>query len=621
MKWFQHLSIQTKLIIGFMLISSFVVGAGFIGYTATSTMANNAETMYERQLLPLSYLSRLSEAYQRTRVYALNFMLIKDSAEVQKMKSAVNNQMYKMLDTATTRYKDFIDDDAEAAQYKALQDSVAFFKTTFSEVMRLGEAGDAEAALQHYRFGAGAKASRGMFVALNNFTKSKLAAAQEAKEASMKRFHTLQIELLTFTVIALLSAIALGWWLARLIGRPIQYLDHAAKAVASGETQVTVRVLTRDELGSLAQSFNIMVASIRRGLEDVRAEKASVEEKVRLAVETSEKEKMYLQTSVGTALEAMEQFSVGDLRTRLDITKHDEIGELYEGFNGVVETLQDLISQLMNAIETTAGASSHIAEYAESIATATQEQQAQMMSIDEMVHQNTDVIASNNVLATKAVEEALGAGFSASQGGSVVQLTIEEMQRITEIVGELGATITVLKGNSDNINDIVGVIHEIADQTNLLALNASIEAARAGEQGRGFAVVADEVRKLAERTSEATKEVSDIVRRIQKDTDIANKGMVAASAQVERGRGLALKAGEALKQIVAQSESVAHRISSVAEANEQQLSRGKQIANGVGEMSAIGRQTAKDTVQIAQLSTNIRQLAEQLRRMVEHFRV
>lgn len=621
MEWFKHLSIQTKLITGFVVVALFVAGAGFIGYRATSTMAKNAEIMYNRQFVPLTYLFRLTEAYQRTRVYAMNFILIRDSNEVKKMKTAVQTQMYKTFDTAMVSYQMFIDNEQEMEKFHALKDTVTFFRATFSEVMRLGEAGMADSALWYYRFGPGAPASRKMFNSLNAMTKEKFAAAEAAKEASIASFRTLQIQLLGFTIVALIAAIALGWWLARIIGRPVQYLDSAAKAVAAGQTSVTVRILTQDELGSLAKSFNTMVSNIRKGIEDLQTEKASVEEKVHLAVQKSEEEKQYLQTSVHQALTAMETFNTGNLQVKLLAQRNDEISELYHGFNGVVETMHNLLVELTTAIETNAEAGAHIAEYAQSIATATQEQQAQMMSIDEMVHQNTDIIASNNLLASKAAQEALGAGFSAAQGGAVVQSTIDEMNHITEIVGQLGETITVLKGNSDNINDIVGVIHEIADQTNLLALNASIEAARAGEQGRGFAVVADEVRKLAERTATATKEVSQIVRRIQNDTDVASKGMIAAAKQVERGRSLALKAGDALKQILDQSESVAQRISSVAEANEEQLSRSQQIAHGVGEMSSIGRQTAKDTVEIAQAADNVRTLSEQLHRMIQHFRL
>ncbi len=101
--------------------------------------------------------------------------------------------------------------------------------------------------------------------------------------------------------------------------------------------------------------------------------------------------------------------------------------------------------------------------------------------------------------------------------------TIEGMNRIAQVVQESAKTIQELAKSSDQIGEIIGVIDDIADQTNLLALNAAIEAARAGEQGRGFAVVADEVRKLAERTTKATKEITDMIKGIQNDT----KGAVA----------------------------------------------------------------------------------------------
>ncbi len=620
MRLFTHLSISAKLIGGFLVVSLFVAVAGFVGYQATATMAHNAETMYERQFVPLVYLFRLTEAYQRTRVYALNFILIHDSAEVKKMKEAVNKQMYLTFDTATARYQSFVDGTKESQQYQTFRDSVAFFKQTFSQVMELGERGLQDSAIWYYRFGPGAPASRGMYIALNALTKAKLQAAEDAKKASIDRFNTLRLQLAAFTVMALVVAVGLGWWLARSIGKPVQYLDHAAKSVADGNVAVSVRATTGDELGSLARSFNVMVQNIRKGLSDLQAEKASVEEKVRQAVAASEAEKRYLQRSVAEALKAMEAFNAGALDIRLTSQQEDEISNLYKGFNDVVATTRDLVSQLTTAIQTSADASIHIAEYAGNIATATQEQQAQMISIDEMVHQNTEVLSFNNTLAAKAASDARQAGETAVESGAVVRSTIDEMNRINEIVTRLGETIDVLKSNSETINDIVKVIREIADQTNLLALNASIEAARAGEQGRGFAVVADEVRKLAERTAEATKEVTETVRRIQANTHTAAQDMTAAVAQVERGRELALKADEALHRILSQTENVAKRITAVSEANEQQVSVSQQIAHSVGEMSSISRQTARDTVHIAQLAENLRHISERLQSMVHHFR-
>jgi len=620
MRLLRQVSISTKLIGGFVIVALFVAIAGFVGYQATATMAHNAETMYERQFVPLVYLFRLTESYQRTRVYALNFMLIHDSTEVKKMKDAVTNQMYLTFDTATARYQSFVDGAQEARHYQTLRDSVAFFKQTFAEVIALGERGLQDSAIWYYRFGAGAPASRGMFVALNNLTKTKLQAAEDAKKASIERFNALRLQLAAFTIVALVAAVLLGWWLARSIGRPVQYLDDAAKSVAEGNTSVSVRATTGDELGSLARSFNVMVQNIRKGLSDLQAEKASVEEKVRQAVTASEQEKRYLQQSVAEALRAMEAFNAGALSVQLASNNQDEISELYEGFNTVVATTRDLVAQLTTVIQASADASVHIAEYAGNIATATQEQQAQMISIDEMVHQNTEVLSFNNTLAARAATDARQAGETAVESGSVVRLTIDEMNRITEIVTRLGETINILQGNSETINDIVNVIREIADQTNLLALNASIEAARAGEQGRGFAVVADEVRKLAERTAEATKEVTQSVRRIQTNTNIAAQDMTAATAQVERGRELALKADEALHRILSQTENVAKRITAVSEANEQQVSVSHQIAHSVGEMSSISRQTARDTVHIAQLAENLRHISERLQAMVHHFR-
>ena len=127
------------------------------------------------------------------------------------------------------------------------------------------------------------------------------------------------------------------------------------------------------------------------------------------------------------------------------------------------------------------------------------------------------------------------------------------MQGIATEVQSSADTINALGKKSETIGEIIAVINDIADQTNLLALNAAIEAARAGEHGRGFAVVADEVRKLAERTTEATEEVSQSINGIQGETGSAVKLIESGSERVTRGVDLASQAGTALESIVSGS--------------------------------------------------------------------
>ncbi len=421
-------------------------------------------------------------------------------------------------------------------------------------------------------------------------------------------------------LVSLVASLWVAYTMARRIVKPVRDLQQTAERVANGELLANVSVNTNDEISSLADSFNAMVESIRKGMNDLQQEKAGVEQKVHEAVATIEHEKEYLAESVNSMLAGMDKFIEGNLTVSMTVGKMDAIAGLYMGFNHVVETMNTLVTNLKDSVNATAQTSTEIAEYASNIAAATQEQQEQMSSIGGIVRQSTTIVAENNQLAVQAAEEAHRAGEAAEMSGAVVQATIEEMNRITQYVSNLAETLHGLKSSSDSIGEMTDVIREIADQTNLLALNASIEAARAGEHGRGFAVVADEVRKLAERTAKSTKEVAGMVASIQRNTESATGAITEATRQVDKGRALAVKAGEALGQILGETKNVASRINSVADANKQQLETSQQIALGVGEMALISRQTAKDITAIANYAEHLRDMSEHLRTMVQHFR-
>lgn len=158
-------------------------------------------------------------------------------------------------------------------------------------------------------------------------------------------------------------------------------------------------------------------------------------------------------------------------------------------------------------------------------------------------------VAQEVANAEEALEIARGNAELSDQGAGVIDGAAGKMRTIADSANAAAQTIEALGYQSAQITSIVQTIREIADQTNLLALNAAIEAARAGEQGRGFAVVADEVRKLAERTSNATSEISGMIGKVQDGTRSAISGMGAMRERAAESVTLANQAGEAIEGI------------------------------------------------------------------------
>ena len=386
-----------------------------------------------------------------------------------------------------------------------------------------------------------------------------------------------------FVIGAVLIGVFVAFIIARGISKPVSSMAFVAGEIAKGDIDHTIELVSKDEIGGLADAFRQLIDYMRE------------------------------------LSEAAGSISRNDLTIRVDPKSEKDV--LGNAFQTMIHNLSAIVSQLGGSAGEVASAATEVSSAAEQISRTSQEQEQQVAQVTTAVEEMTATIVESSKNAGEATEGSRGAAETAGNGGQIVQETIEGMNRISTVVRESAENIGKLAQSADQIGEIIGVIDDIADQTNLLALNAAIEAARAGEQGRGFAVVADEVRKLAERTGKATGEITDMIKGIQQGTTEAVTSMETGTKEVDAGRDLADKAGSSLNEVVTGAQSVMDMIAQIATATEEQSAAAEQISKNIENVSSASRESASGATQAATAAEQLSRNAEGLQEIVARFKV
>ena len=311
----------------------------------------------------------------------------------------------------------------------------------------------------------------------------------------------------------------------------------------------------------------------------------------------------------------------GDLTKRIQVEHNDELGELSNHFNTFMEKLHDIIAQVAASTEHIASASEEISSSATQVAQSAETQKEQTSQVATAMQEMSSTVTQVSDNSRQASDNAKEAGDLARTGGNVVADTVKVIQGVADATRDTSTKIEELGRSSDQIGQIIGVIDDIADQTNLLALNAAIEAARAGEQGRGFAVVADEVRKLAERTTQATKEIAQMIKTIQEETRKAVEAMKAGTDKVDAGVESAREAGSALEKIIHSADGVQDMVTHIATAATEQASATEQVNSNMEQIAKMVHQSSIGAQESARACQDLSNLALDLQQLVGRFKL
>ena len=326
------------------------------------------------------------------------------------------------------------------------------------------------------------------------------------------------------------------------------------------------------------------------------------------------------QAAILRLMNELQTVAEGDLTQEATVTE-DITGAIADSVNYTVEELRQLVGNVQNTATRVAQTTAQVESTSTELLAASTEQLREIRETGQSV---LDMASRINDVSTQAQESSQVARQSltaAESGLQAVQNAIGGMNSIRDQIQETSKRIKRLGESSQEIGEITELISDITEQTNVLALNAAIQAASAGEAGRGFSVVAEEVQRLAERSGDATRQISALVKAIQTDTQDAVAAMERSTQGVVEGAKLSDSAGTALSEIDRVSRRLAELIEQISNSATREAASANVVADNIQHIFAVTEQTGEGTRSTATQVRELSRMAEELRQSVSRFKI
>ncbi len=564
------LTIQMKLISGFAAVLLLLVAISSLTLYGINGMGQQIKTIDSKAMPSVTLLGIMNGDVSDVERLMLNIAVERNPSEVKNLQDSFD-ALLKKIETERPLLKAMMQSDEEKKFYETFDTNYQSYLALIPGMLEAGKANESvEISQLHskaYPLWYTANDTLSKLIDLENTNAS--AATKSAVELSDKTV----FNVILISAIAIILGLAIAFFIAAMISRPVKRLQASAERIAAGDlTGETIQIKNRDEVGMLATAFNKMAGNLRNLIESVAT------------------------TSETIAASSEELTASSEQNTDASRQIAETIQEVAEGSNRQVE-LTNRSSQAMKEMS---------------------------IGVEQIAVRAQTVSSSAAEAASKSAD-----------GNQAIRTAVTQMDSIQGSMTSLAQIVQELGERSQTIGNITDVITGISSQTNLLALNAAIEAARAGDAGRGFAVVADEVRKLAEQSADSARQITDLVTTIQKDTYRAIQAVDVNTQEVSKGIESVSVAGTAFENILSAVNQVAGDIEEVSAGAEQMSASTEELMRFANEIARITEETSAGTMnvsaateeqlasmeEITTSSTALAKTAEQLQAQISEFRV